>query len=66
MEVLDAFKAGDVEDRIRSGPKTQSRNASLFREGMCSVTAVRLNSSSPRDRQPPEPAGQPADVYTLI
>jgi hypothetical protein len=42
------------------------RNASSFLEGMCSVTAVRLDSSAPHDYQRPETTGQPADASTSI
>ena len=45
-------------------PESQHLIASW--KGMCSVTAVRLDSSSPHDRQRPETAGQPADVDTSI
>ena len=37
-----------------------------FLEGMCSVTAVRVDSSSPCGCQRPETPGQPADVYRSI
>jgi hypothetical protein len=41
-------------------------NASSFPGGMCSVTAVRLDNTSPRDRQLPRTPGQPADVSSSI
>jgi hypothetical protein len=46
--------------------KTRTATPRRFPKGMCSVTAVRLDSSSPRDHQPPKAAGQPAGVSNSI